>query len=97
MSGSVSTFSGAISNSGTISARGVAINVSGANNAITIDQSAGLISGTIELSANANADMLNISGGSIAGNIVGSGIEQYRRFSVWEAAIPSPTQARSAA
>jgi hypothetical protein len=68
----VSTFSDAISNSGTISGSGgTAINVSGANDAIAMNQSAGLISGAVKLSA--NADALNISGGSIAGNIVGSG------------------------
>jgi uncharacterized protein with beta-barrel porin domain len=68
----VRTFLGAISNSGTISGTGgTAIDVSGANNAITIDQSAGLISGAVKLSA--HADVFNITGGSIAGNIVGQG------------------------
>jgi hypothetical protein len=68
----VSTFIGAIANSGTISGTGgTAIDVSGANNAITINQTGGLISGAIKLSA--NADVLNISGGSIAGNIMGKG------------------------
>jgi uncharacterized protein with beta-barrel porin domain len=63
---------GAIANSGTISGTGgTAIDVSGANNAITINQSAGSISGAIKLSA--NADILNVSGGTIAGNIIGSG------------------------
>ncbi len=66
----VQTFTGAISNSGTISGTGgIAIDVSGANNAIIINQSAGLISGAIKLSA--NADVLNITGGVVNGNIVG--------------------------
>jgi len=69
---SVQTFSGAIANSGTISGSGgPAIDVSGANNAITINQQGGLISGDIKLSA--YADQLNITGGVIAGNIVGQG------------------------
>ncbi len=69
----VSTFLGAIVNSGAITGTGgTAIDVSQAHNAITIDQTAGLISGAIKLSA--NADILNISGGTIAGNIVGPGL-----------------------
>jgi hypothetical protein len=68
----VQTFTAAIASSGTISGSGgIAIDVSAANNAMTINQSAGLISGTIKLSA--NADIFNISGGTVAGNIVGSG------------------------
>ena len=39
--------------------------------AITLDQNGGLISGAVKLSA--NADMFNIAGGTVAGNIVGSG------------------------
>jgi uncharacterized protein with beta-barrel porin domain len=70
----VQTFLGAIVNSGTISGSGgTAIDVSGANNAITIDQTGGLISGAIKLSA--FADQLNISGGTIAGNIIGQGTD----------------------
>jgi uncharacterized protein with beta-barrel porin domain len=66
------TFSGAIANTGTITGTGgTAIDVSAANNAITIDQQAGLISGATKLSP--NADVLNISGGTINGNIVGLG------------------------
>ncbi|HEY1982853.1 MAG TPA: hypothetical protein VGH13_22475, partial [Xanthobacteraceae bacterium] len=68
----VQTFLGAIVNSGTVTGSGgTAIDVSGANNAITIDQTAGLIAGAIKLSA--HADVLNISGGTINGNVVGQG------------------------
>ncbi|HLH89403.1 MAG TPA: autotransporter domain-containing protein [Xanthobacteraceae bacterium] len=68
----VSTFTGAISNSGTISgAGGTAIDVSAAHDAISINQSAGLIAGDIKLSA--NADVLDFTGGTISGNIVGAG------------------------
>ncbi|HEY1981067.1 MAG TPA: autotransporter domain-containing protein, partial [Xanthobacteraceae bacterium] len=72
VTGNVLTFSGAIANSGTITGTGgTAIDVSGANNAITIDQTAGLIVGAIKLSA--NADVLNITGGTVSGSIVGAG------------------------
>ncbi len=64
---------GAIVNSGTISANTNAINASIATSPITIDQVAGLISGDILLST--NADQLNIYGGTIAGNIVGQGLD----------------------
>jgi uncharacterized protein with beta-barrel porin domain len=77
----VQTFLGAIVNSGTITGSGgTAIDVSGANNAITIDQTGGLISGAIKLSA--NADQLNISGGAIAGNIVGAGSSDTINFNL---------------
>jgi autotransporter-associated beta strand protein len=77
----VSTFLGAIVNSGTITGSGgTAIDVSGANNAITIDQTGGLISGAIKLSA--NADQLNISGGAIAGNIIGAGSSDTINFNL---------------
>ncbi|HTV37821.1 MAG TPA: autotransporter domain-containing protein [Xanthobacteraceae bacterium] len=77
----VLTFSGAIANSGTIiGSGGTAIDVSGANNAITINQSAGLISGAIKLSA--HADVLNISGGTINGNIVGAGSSDTINFNM---------------
>ena len=67
-----SSFGGAIANSGTISGSGgTAIDMSSANNAVTINQSAGLISGAVKLSA--HSDVFNITGGSIAGNIVGQG------------------------
>ena len=59
------TFGGgaAIVNSGTISGSATALDVSSASSAVTIDQTAGLIAGAIKLSA--NADVLNISGGTI--------------------------------
>ncbi len=70
----ISTFAGAIANSGTIiGTGGTALDVSGLNNAVTINQTGGLISGAIKLSA--NADTLNISGGTINGNIVGQGAD----------------------
>ena len=75
------TFSGAIANSGTIvGTGGAAIDVSGANNAITINQSGGSISGAIKLSA--NADVLAISGGTINGNIVGAGSSDTINFNM---------------
>jgi uncharacterized protein with beta-barrel porin domain len=75
----VSTFQGAIVNSGSISGTGgIAIDVSSAAGAMTIDQTAGLISGAIKLSP--NADQLNISGGAIAGNIIGSGSQDIINF-----------------
>jgi uncharacterized protein with beta-barrel porin domain len=69
---------GVIVNSGTIA--GTAIDVSGASSAMTIDQTGGLVSGAIKLSA--NADQLNISGGSIAGNVVGSGTQDTINFNL---------------
>ena len=66
------TFLGAIVNSGAIvGIAGPAIEVTSAINAITIDQTAGTISGTIKLSA--HSDTVNITGGTIAGDIVGTG------------------------
>ena len=65
------TFSGAIANTGNITGTTAAIDVSAAPNAMTIDQIAGTITGAIKLSP--FADMLNISGGVINGNIVGLG------------------------
>ena len=77
----VLSFSGPIANSGTITGTGgTAIDVRGANNAMTIDQTAGLISGDIKLSA--NADVLNISGGTINGNIAGAGSSNTINFNV---------------
>ena len=77
----VLTFSGAIANSGTIvGTGGTAIDISGANNAITINQSGGSISGAIKLSA--NADVLAISGGTISGNIVGTGASDTINFNM---------------
>ena len=72
---------GAIVNSGTITGTGgTAIDVSGASSAMTIDQTAGLVSGAIKLSA--NADQLDISGGAIAGNITGSGTHDTINFNL---------------
>ena len=59
---------GHIVNTGTINAA-VAIDVSGALTAMTIDQNAGLLQGDINLSA--NGDTLYIRGGTINGNING--------------------------
>jgi hypothetical protein len=61
-----------IVNSGTIiGTGGTAIDASFATSPVTIEQTGGLIAGAIKLSA--NADVLNISGGTINGNIVGTG------------------------
>ena len=61
-----------IVNSGTITGTGgVAIDASNATTAVTIDQNAGTITGALKLSA--HADVLNVNGGLIAGNITGSG------------------------
>ena len=68
------TFAGAaaIVNSGTISGTGgTAIDASAAMSPVIIDENAGAINGAIKLSA--YADVLNINGGTIAGNIVGQG------------------------
>jgi uncharacterized protein with beta-barrel porin domain len=67
------TFSGgAVVNTGSITGgHGTAIDASAATSAVTIDQNAGTITGAIKLSA--NADFLNINGGTIAGNITGLG------------------------
>ena len=70
----------AIVNSGTIIGTTSAINVSTATSPVTIDQVGGLISGAIKLSA--NADVLNISGGTIAGNIVGAGSSNTLNFAL---------------
>jgi uncharacterized protein with beta-barrel porin domain len=59
-----------IINSGNITGTTAAIDVSAATSAVTIDQTAGTITGAIRLSA--NADVLNISGGALQ-NIVGAG------------------------
>jgi uncharacterized protein with beta-barrel porin domain len=59
-------------NTGTITGTTVAIdNVSGFG--ATIDQNGGIITGAINLSG--NADVLNIRGGTIAGNIIGLGTD----------------------
>ena len=46
---------------------------------MTIDQTAGLLSGAVKLSA--HSDVFNVTGGSIAGNIVGSGLHDTLNFS----------------
>ncbi|HLH89295.1 MAG TPA: autotransporter domain-containing protein [Xanthobacteraceae bacterium] len=70
----------AIVNSGNITGTGgTAIDVSAASSPVTIDQNAGTISGAIRLSA--NADVLDVSGGVIAGNIVGQGSSDTVNFS----------------
>jgi uncharacterized protein with beta-barrel porin domain len=63
--------SSAIVNSGTIIGTTAAIDVSAATSPVTIDQTGGLISGSIKLST--NADMLNVSGGTINGSITSLG------------------------
>ena len=68
----------AIVNSGTISGVDTAIYASGATSPVTIDQTAGLISGAIRLSA--NADVFNIFGATVAGNIVGLGASDTLNF-----------------
>jgi len=71
----------AIVNTGTITGTGgTAIDASAADLAVTIDQGAGLISGAIKLSA--NADVLNVAGGSIAGNILGQGTSDTLNFNL---------------
>jgi uncharacterized protein with beta-barrel porin domain len=78
--GSSVTFSSgsAIVNSGTITGSVAAIDVSSATSPVTIDQTAGTMSGAIKLSA--HADVLNISGGTINGNIVGAGTSDTVNF-----------------
>jgi uncharacterized protein with beta-barrel porin domain len=61
----------AIVNSGTITGATLSINDTAASGPVTINQTGGLISGNIALSAHSN--IVNITGGSIAGDIVGSG------------------------
>ena len=66
------SFAGAaIVNTGIITGTTAAIDVSAATSAVTIDQAAGTIGGAINLSA--NADVLNVTGGAINGNVVGQG------------------------
>ena len=71
----------AIVNSGTIiGTGGTAIDVGFATSPVTIAQIGGLIAGDIKLSA--NADVLNISGGTINGNIVGAGVSNTINFAL---------------
>jgi uncharacterized protein with beta-barrel porin domain len=58
-------------NTGTVVGTVAAIDTSLNTSPAAIDQQGGLLSGKIMLST--NADVLNVSGGSIAGNIVGAG------------------------
>jgi uncharacterized protein with beta-barrel porin domain len=68
--GGVNFSGGAIVNSGTITGTGgTAIDTHAATSSVTIDQAGGTINGAINLSG--FADVLNISGGTINGNIVG--------------------------
>jgi uncharacterized protein with beta-barrel porin domain len=60
-----------ITNTGTMTGGNAAINASLATGAMTLNQNAGTINGTIALSA--NADVVNVGGGVINGNIVGQG------------------------
>jgi uncharacterized protein with beta-barrel porin domain len=77
----IATFSGAITNSGNITGTGGnAIDVHSAQSAITINQNAGTITGAIKLSS--HGDVLNVSGGAIAGNIVGLGTTDAINFAL---------------
>mgnify|MGYP005811132747 CR=1 FL=1 len=78
--GGVSFSGGAIYNSGTIIGTTAAIDASGATSPVTIDQTGGLISGAIKLSN--NADVVNISGGTISGNIIGQGSSNTLNFNL---------------
>ena len=65
------TIEGPIVNSGNITGSTAAIDLTGEGSATTIDQEGGVITGDILLSP--MADVLNVSGGTINGNIVGGG------------------------
>jgi len=70
-----------IVNSGTIiGTGGTAIDVGFSTSPVTITQTGGLIAGDIKLSA--NADVLNISGGTINGNIIGAGASNTINFAL---------------
>jgi hypothetical protein len=66
-----STVTGGITNSGNLTGIHAAIDLTGEGSATMISQTAGTITGAIKLSA--NADILTVTGGAIAGNIVGEG------------------------
>jgi outer membrane autotransporter protein len=70
----------AIVNSGTITGTISAIDASAATSPVIIDQIGGSISGAIKLSA--FADTLNVSGGTIVGNIVGQGASNTLNFAM---------------
>jgi uncharacterized protein YhjY with autotransporter beta-barrel domain len=75
------TAGSAIVNSGTIiGTGGTAIDAGFTTSPVTIAQTGGLIAGDIKLSA--NADVLNISGGTINGNIVGAGASNTVNFAL---------------
>ena len=76
------TFAGGakIVNSGAITGTTAAVDVSAATSPVTIDQTAGQVAGAILLSA--NADVLNITGGGIAGNVVGAGTSDTVNFAL---------------
>ena len=71
---------GTITNTGTITGPNAAIDVKSATGAVTINQNAGTITGAIKLSA--NADMLNVAGGAIDGNIIGKGTSDTINFAL---------------
>ena len=80
-SGVTFTAGSAIVSSGTIiGTGGTAIDAGFATSPVTIEQTGGLIAGDIKLSA--NADVLNISGGMINGNIVGAGASNTINFAL---------------
>ena len=67
------TLDGAINNTGTISAdSGRAIDISATSSGITINQASGSINGDILLGS--GSDIVNISGGSISGSLIGQGL-----------------------
>jgi autotransporter-associated beta strand protein len=70
----------AIVNSGTVTGTTTSIDASAATSAVTIDQTAGVLGGDVRLSA--NADVLNVSGGAINGNIVGLGASDTVNFNL---------------
>jgi uncharacterized protein with beta-barrel porin domain len=69
-----------ITNTGTMTGGNAAINASLASGAMTLNQNAGTINGTIALSA--NADVVNVAGGAINGNIVGKGTSDTINFAL---------------
>ncbi len=71
---------GAVINSGNITGSVAAIDASAATSAVTIDQLGGALSGAIKLSS--HADVLNISGGAVNGNIVGQGSSDTVNFAL---------------
>jgi uncharacterized protein with beta-barrel porin domain len=69
------TFSGPIVNTGNITGTGgTALAANSSTDALTVDQEAGTITGNISL-LSSNADVLNVTGGVINGNIAGAGTQ----------------------